>query len=323
VPPIEFSETVYSETPATDTSADRLGSASLGRLHAPGSGEAFNLTLQREPHPVGTSAAKTRFWLPVAVVVGMIGIGAFVLFSFQGRAEPDGPGAGTGAASNAGGAATPEPAPVAGSVLRISSEPAGAGIVVDGVETGKVTPDQITIGKVVPSEVRLTRKGGLPPVSVPVTAAVLARGEISVTLPAAPAPVVLTSAVTITGTYAFEVVEGDRVVSPAAEMHEISVTGRRTLRLRADEVFLDRQLPVEATGRPLTFQAPEVGRLTIRTSFETCKLVLDRRDLGYPPVVNVPVVAGNHRLEQQCPDGTSRQAAFAIRPGESRTEYIK
>jgi len=309
--------------PAAEIPTDHVGSITLQPAAPIDPFDADSLTLHREPPTVVARPAATRMWLPLAVVAAMIGVGAFVILNFRGPAG-DAVSLGSGGRQADQKAAAPDDAarvPTPGRILTIASEPPGAGIVIDGAETGRTTPADIAIGAAAPSEVRLTREGA-PPVSVPVTAADLVRGRIDVKLPAVPRPDP-TSVVTLTGPYPFEVLADDRVISPAAERHEVSVSGRRVLRVRAGDVFLNQQYPVEATGRPIVLRAPDLGRLTIRTPYETCRLAIDGQDIGYPPVASLPVAAGTHRIVQTCGDGAGRQLAITIGAGGSHTEYIR
>jgi len=316
-------EPVRDAGPAAEVPTDHAGSITLQPAAPIDPFDADSLTLHREPPTVVARPAATRMWLPLAVVVAMIGVGAFVILNFQGPVG-DAVSHGSGGRQADQKAAVSDDAarvPTPGRILTIVSEPPGAGIVIDGAETGRTTPADIAIGAAAPSEVRLTRQGA-PPVSVPVTAAELVRGRIDVKLPAVPRPDPV-SVVTLTGPYPFEVLADDRVISPAAGRHEVSVSGRRVLRVRAGDVFLNQQYPVEATGRPIVLRAPDLGRLTIRTPYETCRLALDGQDIGYPPVANLPVAAGTHRVVQTCGDGAGRQLVVTIGAGASHTEYIR
>jgi hypothetical protein len=130
--------------------------------------------------------------------------------------------------------------------------------------------------------------------------------------------------VELSGAYPFEVWDGGRKISGASTHHEISLESSRTIRLRSSEVLLD--LPVKIDGQPgskASAQAPALGRLTLRTPLETCKIVIGGRDFGYPPLNEQPMAAGSHEVELKCPDGTSKQATVSITPGQTHTEVIR
>jgi hypothetical protein len=73
----------------------------------------------------------------------------------------------------------------------------------------------------------------------------------------------------------------------------------------------------------VSYTVPAPGTLTIRTPLETCTVVIAGRDLGFPPITNLKLAAGNYRVELKCPDGNNKTAAVAIAPGQPRTEIIR
>ena len=68
---------------------------------------------------------------------------------------------------------------------------------------------------------------------------------------------------------------------------------------------------------------PDLGRLTIRTPLETCNVWVGGRDLGYPPITEQKLAAGNYRVEIQCPDGNTRTEQVTIDGGKSTTKVIR
>jgi hypothetical protein len=121
--------------------------------------------------------------------------------------------------------------------------------------------------------------------------------------------------ITLSGSYPFEVVIGRSVVSPASESHRVSITGRTALRLRAPEYFLDRQVWVDTGSRHVS--APELGRLSLRSSLESCSVIIAGRDLGEPPYDDVlQIAAGSYSIQVSCPDGQGRRVPVTINAGE-------
>ena len=85
------------------------------------------------------------------------------------------------------------------------------------------------------------------------------------------------------------------------------IESSRTLRLQSSEVLLDMPLKVEGgAGSRVAASAPALGRLTLRTPLETCKVVVGGHDFGYPPLNEQPMAAGPHQVSLKCPDGTSK-----------------
>jgi serine/threonine-protein kinase len=230
----------------------------------------------------------------------------------------DGPNAAAPASASAPAGATPEgagasatpaaasaAAPAASAVaLKISSDPAGAAILVNGQETRQVTPATIDLQGSGPHQIRLTRRGFVDYEGT-LAAADLERGAVSYTLKPAEAARV---AVSITSAYPVEVYEGSRIVSPEADTHKLTVAAGSSLRIAAPKFVLSAPLRVE--GKPIDFQTPPLGYLTVRTNHETCSVMIGKQTLGYPPITRMPIVAGQHRIDMVCPDGQNPPGQF-------------
>lgn len=209
------------------------------------------------------------------------------------------------------------PAPKASPVLRavrITSEPAGATVVIDGQPTGRLTPAVFDL-RVLDSHVVSLRKPGFATVEHRIDAAALDAGEISATL--APAPTWVNLA--IRGSYPFEVIDGSRVISGAATEHSVSVLAPRVLWLRAPSYFLNQSIRLDPASPRRELIVPKLGRLTVRAR-ETCQVSLAGRVLGYPPINRQPIAAGTYTMELACP-GTQRRVV-TIAPGADHREVI-
>jgi hypothetical protein len=76
-------------------------------------------------------------------------------------------------------------------------------------------------------------------------------------------------------------------------------------------------------SRKVELSAPELGALTLRTSLETCRVLVSGRELGFPPIVNVPIAAGNYLVELSCPDGQGRRVPVTITAGQTHMELVR
>jgi len=230
-------------------------------------------------------------------------------------------------------------------LLRVRSDPPGAQIVMDGRETGKVTPSELVLPDPPPMAIELVlqRRGRRV---VAITPAVLAAGEVGAsfmstspspalavapenaeatpgtsdnrvpsgfdTLPATERP---TSAVSVRliGGYPFEV-SGCGHTGAAASEHTFQALAPCTLRLRASAVFLDVSRRIEASSGQVEIAAPQLARVQMRSRYEWCTLILNGRAVGAPPV-EVDLVAGTYATTIQCPDKSYSNPAVAIEPG--------
>ena len=232
-----------------------------------------------------------------------------------GAGGPSGTTGGKGGAMNTGAGGTA----VVPSVV-VTSEPPGASIMLDGRDTGLVTPAQLKIEWPL-KPLRVTKRG-FQPLDLQLSEGDLKQGRVDLRL--VPVVEVPQTTVTITGSYPFQVLEGSRVVSEAAESHEVTVVGRRALRLRAPQYFLDREVTVDPGGkRRMSLGAPELGSLTIRTSLETCSVSIGDRPLGFPPIIRQPIAAGSYLVALSCPDGDQRRVNVTIAAGQQRVEIIR
>jgi Protein kinase domain/PEGA domain len=202
--------------------------------------------------------------------------------------------------------------------VKLVSDPEGARILVNGQDAG-VTPADVAPADVRAGNVRLSKRG-YRATDVRASASQMQSGVVLMKLD--PEPTGIT--VAVTGSYPFEVWDGSRRISSASTRHDISVDSARTLRLRAPDVLLDSPLRVDgANGSRVSAAAPALGRLTLRTTLETCKVLIAGRDFGYPPLTAQPVAAGSYELQLRCPDGTTRSSRVSVSAGETRTEVIR
>ena len=277
-------------------------------------------------------ARNSRPWLIVVaaaiVVLALAGI-AMSMRSRDAAPPASGPGSatsGTAASSptvpDAGAPTTPT-AVAAPAVLRITSSPPGAAIAIDGTDTGRATPFDLPLdGGAPPKRLRLSKKD-YETADVELTADVLKGRVFSIDLAKS---VKAPGRVIIVGAYAFEVLEGSRVLSSAAESHQLTLAGRHTLRLRAHDVLLDRVLNVDPPpGGRVEARAPGVGQLVVNTApaFERCTIYVSGLSLGAPPTDPQRLVEGTHTVQLRCPSGQNRQIEVTVTAGELKTEVIR
>ena len=273
------------------------------------------------PQPVLPSTKPT--WLysslaAAAIVILAVGVGMVVWNKTAGAEEtPGGPNGSTVASGptasgpNATGPTTPTgpisppPPPVAPTTaeLLLESTPPEASIIRDGKTIGQ-TPVRLTV--TVDQQLRFERTG-FDTETVTVSAAAIAEGKIGVELTAVPRVRVRAS-----GSYPFELISGNRVLSAAATSHEVSVFAGTPVRLRSREYLLDQAVKV---GRaPVDVEAPGLGRLEVRSVYQTCPVFIGSRDLGTVPV-RVSLAQGDYTLEMRCADGRSARTRAVINAG--------
>jgi serine/threonine protein kinase len=246
-----------------------------------------------------SSSSNMIYIVGAAVVVALLTAGYFLLSGGGGNADPATQTAktsdsttGTGAATGGGtGAATT-------AEIRITSEPAGAKISVNGTDTGQVTPAAIP-APALPATVELALTGYRPG-GGRLTEADLKSGAKSYRLAREAVAVRLT----VSGPFPFELVQGAKTVSAAATQHQITVQPNSgTVIARNPELFLNSPLSFDSDRPQASVTIPAPGTLAVFATMETCSVILDGQDIGFPPIPRKPVAAGAHTVAIKCPEG--------------------
>jgi predicted Ser/Thr protein kinase len=317
------------EVDFADTSFTPSGSIRAGDLtgHQPAGAVTVARTATLDL-PEKEPPARGRAWLVpvVAALVVALGIGGWLFV--KGRSGPP-----VGSETREAASAAP-----ARRAVRIDSQPQGARIVIDGVESGRETPAEVDVepGRLPSVTLRLA---GRSPVTAQLTSEDVDKGIVILHLdrpaadkpaapaappaapPTAPRPVPEAKAkLVVSGDYPFEVVEGGRVVSPSAESHEVTVPARARVYLRNPEYFLNH--PMQLDGRAVVeWQAPGLGRLQL-TAGETCTVSIADRNLGEPPIAQV-MAAGTYTAVVTCGGQSPKRETFAIAPGATTPVRVR
>ena len=294
---------------AVATPADPAAHASL----TPSTGTAGGNTIIVKGGKLSTWLAVAGLGLAaVAVAIALTGRGGGTATS-----NSPSPSTASGAAPATGTPNTPG-APASAARVKLVSDPEGARITINGNESG-VTPADIALDDIKGGRVRVSKRGYRAS-DVKATASQLDSGVVLVKLENEPTGIALQ----VSGAYPFEVWDGARRISAAASRHDLVIESSRTLRLKSSEVLLDMPLKIEGgAGSRVAASAPALGRLTLRTPLETCKVVVGGHDFGYPPLNEQPMAAGTHQVSLKCPDGTSKDVDVTITAGQTRTEVVR
>jgi serine/threonine-protein kinase len=227
------------------------------------------------------------------------------------------------------------PSPPEKVAVKILSEPAGAQIALNGVDTGRVTPADIEVD---PAATPLPAVTVTSPAHKPATAALTAddlkKGSVSVRLepvpppepkpapkPAVPVVPETRTEVTMTGAYAFEVLDqAGRVIRPAAQSHQWTVPGRPRLKVRNQEYFLEQWIQIDG-GKTFSWSAPGLGRFQV-SGRETCSVAVLGRNLGEPVIGPLPMAEGSYVADVTC-GASQRHVPFSISADETYKLVVK
>jgi serine/threonine protein kinase len=231
----------------------------------------------------------------------------------------------------------PPPPPPQKTVVTIASDPAGAKVAVDGVDTGRVTPtgvdvpaDAATLPSVTvtspahkPATARLTpddvKKGSLLLRMESLPPPPKAQPQVQASTQSVQPPPDVVTRVAMTGEYPFEVLDGTRVLSASSTSHSFTVKGRPRLRVRNPDHFLDQ--PVQTDGsRAFEWTAPGLGKLFM-TVPPLCSVAIAGRTFGDSPIQET-MAAGTYAAEVTC-DGQTKRQTFSIAAGQTSTVRVK
>jgi predicted Ser/Thr protein kinase len=252
---------------------------------------------QPQPQPRARTLSPLKWAAAAIVIVATLGVPAWVWW-------PAAPAA-----------AVVEPVNEGPRELALETTPSEADIFIDGQPASSKTPAKVQAraGQTIRVE-----KAGFAPVELIMTPANLAQATHALTLePLAKVPW------RVRAPFQFEVLQGDTVISAASDSHEVAVTPGLPVQLRARRLLLNQTVILtDATIREaMTLPAP--GRLSLRTVYETCRIFLNDRDFGFPPLSRVALVAGTYAIELRCPDGRSRRSQVSITSNESHLEVVR
>jgi serine/threonine protein kinase len=219
-------------------------------------------------------------------------------------------------------ASTPSSVPASSTVtLQVTSRPPGARVIVDGADTGRTTPAQVSFDRSrPPARIQLALQG-FRPEEAAVSPETVKRGSLDV--PLSPLQVARVSLLA-SGDYEFEVLGRQRVLSPAATRHDVVVSGLQSVQLRSTRYFLDQAVRVDrASGGRVEAVAPPLGTITVYAAgvLEDCKVYIDDRivDSGSLPITNREIASGAHRVQLKCTRGDTDAQTVTVPPREGFT----
>lgn len=289
---------------------------STGRLFATGVTNKTLATARRQSGTTSSAAPPAASATPAkALIAGMaaagvlvVGLAWFLLRSGPAAATPpstDQRAADTRAAVSAAAASGPE----TNATVMVASVPSGARVIVGGVDTGRVTPTAVPAG----STVELALKGYLP-FSTILTPGDATAGTRDVRLSREAGPVRLT----VSAVFPFTVAQGGKVLSADAERHQVTVQpGGGPLTVRNADLVLSQTIPIDFGRSQMDVTLPAPGTLAVFARDETCSVVANGVELGFPPIARKTVAAGALSVALTCPNGKGETQRVTITPGQT------
>jgi predicted Ser/Thr protein kinase len=284
--------------------------------------ELEELQKQLDADAAASAAAKKSggWWaIPAGIAAAaLVGVAAITLANRDTGEASSAPASANPSAADGGREAAPAAAP-AGRIIRVDSQPAGASVTLNGKDINEVTPAPVTLTAEGPHTLRVAKRG-FTTQDVTLTADDIARGSVSVTLPAVEVQRV---PVSIRSAYPVAVFSGSQRLADEATAHDLTIAAGSRLRVVAPEMMLDAAVAVGA--RPVQYTAPGVGYLTVLTNrYETCTVKIKDRQLGFPPITRKAIVAGDYRVDLVCQGGGNPPGQFVtISPNQTATLKVQ
>jgi serine/threonine-protein kinase len=231
-------------------------------------------------------------------------------------AAPPAKGASDVAPPAAKNGARPGAAAATGDLLAVSSSPTGARITLNGVDTGKVTPQALSLNSKQPNTIQLSKQG-YQPVTATITAADVQAGSREFTLARQSGPVQLT----VTGAFPFDVLQGEKVLGTSQTHHEVTVEpSGGPVTARAKDYLLQYTVQVDYQRPQVDVTLPGPGKLTILSKDENCTVSADGVDLGPVPIPAKAVASGSHTVTLKCQDGRTETKKVTVAPGDNKAQ---
>ena len=260
-------------------------------------------------------ANKTIIGAVAAVVVLAVGGAAYMMSGSKSDtpASSSGPASAAGGGGGAAAATGTTGAPAVPGVVAVSSTPAGAKIIVNGVDSGKVTNAAIPAKADDTIQLTLT---GFEPSQAKLTASDIQAGSINFRFSRIQGPVRLSAS----APYPFELVQAGRVISALASQHEVTVQpGSGNVIARNRELLLSATITVDFTRQRQDAALPALGLLNVFSNDGTCTVTGDGQDLGPVPIVRKTVAPGSHTVAVKCAGGNPDAKRVTVSAGQPVT----
>ncbi len=207
-----------------------------------------------------------------------------------------------------------EPIPIR---LEVTSEPTGAGILLDGREVPGITPLTLELSPREDHEIVLSLDGYESRTIEIVAGEELPSGEVTLEKVRQPGTLV------VRGSYPLSIMSsgGGTLAGSSTEPSIRLERGRHQVRLYAPEVFLNQVFTVDIReGGTSTLDPPGLGKVSIRATPGNCEVFINGMPAGAPPIGNQDIVEGSHTVVFEWPDGVKNEQNQVVRQG--RHTYV-
>ncbi len=208
----------------------------------------------------------------------------------------------------------------------VGSVPPGARILLNGKDTGKVTPGAVTIAACESRSIALEHEGYRPwskdyDADDDFDAAVEALKKV--TLEAIPTGALL---VKRPKDYDLDVYSGEKRLGKAGETIVLQ-EGKYSLTFRNETYFVRETQQVTVNGGRTTsplLTFPLLGSLTVQAQPSNCKVFVDDRYVDVTPILDLPIASGGHRVKVVfVPNGSIKEVPISVDGGKNARVVVK
>lgn len=207
------------------------------------------------------------------------------------------------------------PAPVIPrTTIEITSQPKGASVRLDQKTIG-ITPLRTEVASDAAHAISFSLSGYLSKdvrIELPLPASV----DATLAPSGPPASLVVESSYPVTVSVSGRVIASARPgvsTTLPAGAYEVVVESSSSFLKHRESVRLE-------AGGSFTYRTPGAGKIGVRASPDNCKIFVDGVFVDYPPIIDRTIVAGNHVISFEWPDGAKTEERVLIREG--RPSYV-
>ena len=180
-------------------------------------------------------------------------------------------------------------------MIKVASQPPKAEIFLDGQSTGQRTPSSISFSSEEPLTVEL-RLDGYENARISVDQ----KSADSINVPLK--QLITSGTILYQGALRLKVFEGKKLIMDTSTTQKQSLKAGKYSLLLSDGAMVSFPVKIEVkAGEELVLPVPKVGYFSFRANPSNCKITIDERYQDTPPVIDLPMSPGKHRILVEWP----------------------
>jgi serine/threonine protein kinase len=175
----------------------------------------------------------------------------------------------------------------------LNSSPQDAKVYVNGKEMSTLTPTVLELTGDKKYKIKLQKRGYYAKQFT--VDAVSAKNKVAITLEKLPSPGIIV----ISSFYAYDAYIDEKLIKNSEKKDSLEIApGSHKIRLINKELFVDKTFSITVpSGDKIYINAPPLGKISIQAEPSSCKIYIDEQFVGYPPIFEQLIAAGEHRIK--------------------------